>query len=53
LASSARTEASEALVNMSNGLLMVAPNLTIRLYNNRVREMFDLDSQGSCKSECR
>lgn len=44
IGTSARTEASEALVNMSNGLLMVASNLTIRLYNNRVREMFDLES---------
>lgn len=45
IGTSARTEASEALVNMSNGLLMVAPNLTIRLYNNRVREMFGLERE--------
>ncbi len=43
IGTSARAEASEALINMSNGLLMIAPNLTVRLYNNRVREMFGLD----------
>lgn len=38
----ARTEASEALSNMSNGLVMIAGNGTIRLFNDRVRNMLGL-----------
>jgi diguanylate cyclase (GGDEF)-like protein len=38
----ARAEAGEALRNMSNGLIMVAGNHTIRLFNPRVRELFAL-----------
>lgn len=38
----ARAEASEALGNMSNGLLMIDANGTIRLYNNRTLELFAL-----------
>ena len=38
----ARAEAGEALRNMSNGLIMVAGNRTIRLFNPRVRELFSL-----------
>jgi diguanylate cyclase (GGDEF)-like protein len=36
---SMRTEASEALSNMSNGLVMVDSNGMIRLYNDRVLEL--------------
>ena len=39
----ARAEISEALNNMSNGLLMVAEDGTIRLYNDRVEDMFHLE----------
>lgn len=39
----ARTEASEALTNMSNGLVMVAGNETVRLFNDRVRGMLGLE----------
>lgn len=38
----ARAEASDALINMSNGLIMVAGNSTIRLYNHRVLELLGL-----------
>ena len=38
----ARAEAAEALINMSNGLIMVAGNGTIRLYNNRVLQLLGL-----------
>ena len=38
----ARTEAAEALSNMSNGLVMIAGNGTIRLFNDRVRTMLGL-----------
>lgn len=39
----ARAEASDALNNMSNGLLMVAPDRSIRLFNQRLVEIFKLD----------
>jgi len=38
----ARAEASEALSNMSNGLVMIASNGTVRLFNNRVLDMLNL-----------
>ena len=38
----ARAEATEALHNMSNGLLVIAGNRTIRLFNPRVLELFSL-----------
>jgi len=38
----ARAEISEALNNMSNGLVMVSPDGSIRLYNDRVLDMFGL-----------
>ncbi len=38
----ARAEAAEALHNMSNGLLVVAGNGTVRLYNQRVLDLFSL-----------
>ena len=38
----ARAEAAEALQNMSNGLLVIAGNRTIRLFNPRVLELFSL-----------
>ncbi len=41
----ARTEASEALSNMSNGLVMVAGNGAIRLFNDRVRNMLGLSPE--------
>lgn len=41
----ARTEASEALSNMSNGLVMIAGNGTIRLFNERVRNMLGLSPE--------
>ncbi|NKB84184.1 diguanylate cyclase [Ochrobactrum grignonense] len=41
----ARTEASEALSNMSNGLVMIAGNGTIRLFNDRVRSMLGLSQE--------
>ena len=40
--SNTRAEAAEALDNMSTGVLMVAPDGTIRLYNNRLLELFNL-----------
>lgn len=43
---SARTEAAEALNNMSNGLVLIAGDGTIRLFNERVIELFGL-SEGS------
>lgn len=39
----ARLEVSKALSNMSNGLLMVSGNSAVRLYNDRVLELFDLE----------
>jgi diguanylate cyclase (GGDEF)-like protein len=39
---SMRAEASEALSNMSNGLVMIGSNATIRLYNKRVCELLKL-----------
>lgn len=39
----ARAEATDALANMSNGLIMVAGNGTIRLFNHRVLELLRLD----------
>ena len=39
---SARAEASDALNNMSNGLVMVAADGTIQLFNHRVIELFGL-----------
>lgn len=41
----ARAEAAEALRNMSNGLLMIAGNGTIRLFNPRVRTLFSLSPE--------
>lgn len=38
----ARTEASEALSNMSNGLVMIAKDETIRLFNERVLLMLGM-----------
>ncbi|MBN8933281.1 MAG: PAS-domain containing protein, partial [Rhizobium pusense] len=38
----AHAVAAEALRNMSNGLLMIGANKQIRLFNERVREMFSL-----------
>lgn len=38
----ARAEASEALSNMSNGLVMVAGNGTVRLFNARVLDLLGL-----------
>ena len=42
----ARADASDALKNMSNGLLMVAPDCTIRLFNHRVAELLKLGPGG-------
>ncbi|TDH34197.1 EAL domain-containing protein [Pseudohoeflea suaedae] len=42
----ARADASDALKNMSNGLLMVAPDRTIRLFNHRVAELLNLEPGG-------
>lgn len=39
---SVRAEASKALSNMSNGLVMLAGDGTVRLYNDRIIEMFHL-----------
>ena len=44
--SKARADASDALKNMSNGLLVVAPDRTIRLFNHRVSELLNLDPDG-------
>lgn len=41
----ARAEATEALSNMSNGLVMIAGNGTIRLFNDRVRDMLGLSAE--------
>jgi len=38
----ARARATDALDNMSNGLVMIAPDFTIQLFNRRVLEMFNL-----------
>lgn len=40
----ARAEATDALINMSNGLVMVAGNGTIRLYNHRALELLGLET---------
>lgn len=39
----ARADVSDALSNMTNGLVMVAPDGTLRLFNQRVIDLFDLD----------
>ncbi|WP_158285769.1 bifunctional diguanylate cyclase/phosphodiesterase [Pseudohoeflea suaedae] len=40
----ARADTSHALNNMSSGLLLVAPDRTVRLFNERVIELFKLDA---------